>query len=201
MRLRQQLSKVLVASTSAIFIGACANRVDEHFYLVPSRAVDAVPAVEMRPIAVVAVAIPAVIDRPQLVVRTGEHEVAVMESRRWAEPLSDGLTRAVVDELRINRLPAYDAEALHARKDALTVEIRVAELLSGPSAEARLKATWTVRDRPHSCVETGNFDAQVSAASGFEAVPDAYADAMRSLARAIVPTLRLADTECTKSNL
>jgi len=198
--LRQHLSKLLAASTGAIFIGACANHLEEHFYLVPNRAIDAVPADEMRPIAVAPVAIPAVIDRPQLVVRMGEHEVAVLETRRWAEPLSEGLTRAVVDELRTNRLPAYDAEVLRARKDALTVEIRVAELLSGASGGTRLKATWTVRDRPHGCTETGSIDAQLPAVSGYDAVPDAYADAMRRLAQAIVPTLRHADVECMKSN-
>lgn len=198
--LRWQLTKALAASTAALFVGACANRLVEHFYVVPSRVVDAGPVVEMPPIAIAAVAIPAVIDRPQLVVSVGENEVAVLETQRWAEPLSDGLTRVVIDELRTNRLPAYDAESLRSRKDALKVEIRVVELSGGVASGGRLKATWTVRDRTRDCVETGNIDAILPSAASYAAIPGAYADAMRRLAQAIVPSVRPAGMGCVKSS-
>jgi uncharacterized lipoprotein YmbA len=198
--LHRQSIKVLAASTAALFVGACANRLAEHFYVVPSRVVDAGPVVDMRPIAIAAVEIPAVIDRPQLVVPMGENEVAVLETQRWAEPLSDGLTRVVIDELRSNRLPAYDAESLRLRKDALKIEIRVVELSSGVNSGGRLKVTWTVRDRSQDCMETGSIDAKLPAVSGYGAVPGAYADAMRRLAQAIVPSVRQAGTGCVKTN-
>lgn len=195
MRLQRQIVAALAASAGLLSTWGCASHPPEHFYLVPSGPVEVEPAVDMRPIAVTRIVIPALIDRPQIVVVTARHEVAMLENQRWAEPLSDGLTRAVVAELRAapNRLPAYPAEALRGQKNALVADIRIDELLSASNAATRLRATWTVRDRQNACPHMGSIDIELPAASGEGDVPAIYADAMRRLGQAIVPTVRSVD--------
>jgi uncharacterized lipoprotein YmbA len=45
------------------------------------------------------VRLPALLDRPQLVMRIGEHERAVMEFARWAEPLSESVPRVLAENI------------------------------------------------------------------------------------------------------
>ena len=42
---------------------------------------------------------PAVVDRPQIVVRTGPNEVWLDEFNRWASPLEDNLGRVIAENL------------------------------------------------------------------------------------------------------
>lgn len=200
MRSRRQLAAALVVAAGVLAIWGCANHPPEHFFLIPSWPAETGPAIDMRPVAVQRIAIPALIERPQLVVVRGQHEVAVLENQRWAEPLADGLTRAVIAELRAApaRLPAYAAQALRGRENALTVDIHIEELLAASNAATRLKATWTVRNRQNECQQMEYIDIELPTPSGDAAVPTIYAEAMRRLGQAILPTVRRVDACAAK---
>ena len=45
------------------------------------------------------ITVPGYLDRPQIVVRLSENEIALAESERWAEPLADNLARALGENL------------------------------------------------------------------------------------------------------
>jgi len=45
------------------------------------------------------VTIPAYLDRPQMVVRLSDNEIALAEADRWAEPLGDNITRTLEENL------------------------------------------------------------------------------------------------------
>jgi uncharacterized protein len=45
------------------------------------------------------VSVPAAVDRPQIVVRTGPNQVRMDEFNRWAAPLQNGIARVVAENL------------------------------------------------------------------------------------------------------
>ncbi len=93
------------------------------------------------------VSVPAVVDRPQMVVSTGANEVRLDEFNRWASPLQDNLARVVAENLvvmlgtpRVTLFPqtlSADAE--------YRVAIEVQSFESAPGKSATLDAVWTVR--------------------------------------------------------
>jgi len=137
------------------------------------------------------IVIPALIDRPQLVVRTGGHEIAVLENHRWAESLSLDLTRALVNDLRQLR-PESDIVAASASKSQGSeqiLDVVITELLSGPGPNTLLEASWVIHDRARDCVNQESFRAAILTSAGYEAIPAAYAEAISHLAEAIAKTI------------
>ena len=177
-----------LALTAAL--AACASRPTEHFYTVSAESSVPDPGAAAQRIVVSPIVIPALIDRPQLVVRTGGHEIAVLENHRWAESLSVDLTRALVNDLRQLRpesdIVAADAPPSQASEQILDVVIT--ELLSGPGPSTSLRASWELHDRARDCVNQESFKAAVLTQAGYGAIPAAYAEAMSRLAEAIAKT-------------
>jgi uncharacterized lipoprotein YmbA len=95
------------------------------------------------------VTIPGYLDRPQIVVRLSENEVALSETDRWAEPLAQHLIRTLEENL--SRMlpgssyvdyPWYESEAPDY---ALTLDIRRFE--ADAAGGVVLDATWLIQDR------------------------------------------------------
>jgi uncharacterized lipoprotein YmbA len=92
------------------------------------------------------ITVPAYLDRPQLVVRMSENEVALTESDRWAEPLPDNLLRSIETNLAA-LLPAasfvtYPWYASAAPRYAISVQLRKFEANAAGAVE--LEATWEI---------------------------------------------------------
>jgi len=187
---RSGLRRVAALCTAVVLCG-CAARTAEHFYSVSVPVAASTIATEAPRVAVAPIVIPSMIDRPQLVVRTSEHELDVLESHRWAEPLSVDLTRTLVDELRRSRGGSEIAEqdAPLARLAPLVLEVTVAELVAGPGQSVSLQASWVLRDRQRTCVSVGRFGASIPMQAGYGAIPTGYAAAMARLADPIARTI------------
>jgi uncharacterized protein len=187
----KRLLGALVALAFGVALSGCASRLTEHFYTVSTAGAEPGTGAERQPIAVSPVVIPALIDRPQLVVRTAGHEVAVLENHRWAEPLSADLTRALIGDLRRTRPGLYvaSADAPRGRMAPLILDVVIADLTGGPGPSASLQASWVLRDRSRTCARAGSLAAQIPMHSGDNAIPAAYADAMSRLADAIARTI------------
>ena len=98
-------------------------------------------------VAVGSVAVPAVVDRPQMVVRVGPNEVAIDEFNRWASPLQNDIARVVAENLAKNLgTPLVDVFP-HSTgfSPAFRVGIDVLRFESTPGKNATLDAIWTVR--------------------------------------------------------
>jgi uncharacterized lipoprotein YmbA len=133
------------------------------------------------------VSLPALIDRPQLVVRTSAHEVGILENHRWAEPLAADLTRALIANLQRTaaRLDFESAEGAQAQGAERVLQVDITELLSGPGPVTSLQATWVLYDRARAVVKQGKLARSVPTQGGYEAIADAYADAIAQVADAI----------------
>lgn len=87
-----------------------------------------------------ALRVPVQVDRPQMVLLTGDGTLTVVERERWIAPLGDELRAALEQDLqRALGPPAGADEAEWA------IDVEVQRFESALGAEARLEARWTVR--------------------------------------------------------
>jgi len=191
MRSPKHFPQVIVALAVGAALAGCASRPQEHFYTVSSADHRSGEGAELQRIALPPIVIPALIDRPQLVVRTHGHEVVVLENHRWAEPLSVDLTRALGNDLRrtLPGLQIAGADTPRSKATLPILEVVITDLISGPGPSTSLQASWVLHDRSGTCTRSGALAAEVPMPAGDAAVPGAYADAMSRLAKAIAETI------------
>jgi uncharacterized protein len=197
--MRPKGARLLAGAALAAALAACASPPAEHFYTVSDLTAASDPSAEALRIAVSPIVVPALIDRPQLVVRTSGHEIAVLENHRWAEPLSVDLTRALITDLQRLR-PGVDIVAAGAPQSQAEqiLDVQITELLSGPGPGTSLQASWDLHDRARNCAGEGSFSAVIRTQAGYGAIPAAYAEAMSRLAEAIAKTISEGQSCVTK---
>ncbi|MEO7072088.1 MAG: PqiC family protein [Rhodanobacter sp.] len=91
------------------------------------------------------VSVPAQVDQPQLVVRSGAQGMQLLNGERWIAPLADELRSALAANLT-HALPARDASGLPADgRPRLRIKFDVRRFDSQPGQYALLAGTWSVR--------------------------------------------------------
>jgi uncharacterized protein len=144
-------------------------------------------------IAVYPAAIPASIDRPQIVTRTDENQIVLSEFNRWAGTLKDEISRVLVENLGI--LLADRRVSVMTDNMALDPTYLVAVTFNrfdgrlGDSVW--LNAAWTVRDQKSKktlAVKTSNLQEKVSG-PGYAELVAAQSRALGTLSREIAAEL------------
>jgi hypothetical protein len=186
----------VVARLLALVLAGCASQPIEHFYTVSGAGPSAPEEASRSGAPVISVAplrLPVLIDRPQLVLRTGLHEVEILEEHRWAEPLAVDLTRALIAGLRQDSpgIEFEPAEGSLGPKSEQLLEVDVTELLDGPGPVTSFQASWVIRDGHRAVVKEGKVARTVPTQVGPQGVADAYARAIAELAAAISIDVRL----------
>jgi hypothetical protein len=144
-------------------------------------------------VAVGPVSIPAIVDRPQIVVTTGPNQVRLEEFNRWALPLQNNIARVIADNLatqlgspRITVFP--ESTSLDADYRAM---IDVQRFDSAPGDAATLEAVWTVRRMKDGRSEQGRTMVRQSAPDkDYAALAAAHSQAMAQLSREIADAVR-----------
>ena len=137
--------------------------------------------------------VPAVVDRPQIVVRTGPNQVRLEEFNRWASPLQNNISRVVAENLvamlgtpRVTLSP----QTLSADAD-YRAAIEVQSFESVPGDVAVLDALWTVRRTKDGKSETGRTTArETMQEKSYEALAAAHSRALARLSRDIADAVR-----------
>ena len=147
------------------------------------------------------VSVPAVVDRPQIVVNMGPNQVRLEEFNRWAAPLQNNIARVVADNLVLmlgTPRVTLSAQSLSADAD-YRVAIEVQSFQSAPGEAAMLDAVWTVRRAKDGKAETGRTTVRETVQEkGYDALAAAHSRALARLsqdiaaavARSIVPGSR-----------
>jgi uncharacterized lipoprotein YmbA len=101
MRIHRSSVHVVIALLAlAVCLSACAGKsASSQFYVLSPLPQSALSAGEGTVIGVFPVSVPDYLDRPQIVTRVSENEIKLDEFSRWAEPLKDSFTRALVQNL------------------------------------------------------------------------------------------------------
>jgi hypothetical protein len=100
-----------------------------------------------RTLALGPVALPEVIDRSQIVLRTAENRLLLSESHRWAGSLRDAIARVLTENLSIllaGDVAVLSAEELQAESD-LQLTLSITRLEAQHGAGLWLVASWTLR--------------------------------------------------------
>jgi len=142
------------------------------------------------------VAVPATVDRPQMVVTTGPNQVSIDEYSRWASPVQDNIARVVAEDLVIilgTPRVTLASSPLGAEVD-YRVQIEVRTFESVPGKEAALDAVWTVRRMKDNKTETGRTSLRESVqGEGFEALAAAHSRALGKMSEGIAAAVRTLD--------
>lgn len=172
----------------AVLVAACASPPATHFHSLlaadgPARS--AQPGATKIAWQLLPVAIPAQVDRPQLVVRSAADEsLVVLEQERWIAPLADEMHAAIAERLA-QRLSSAASDAASAWR----IRIDVQRFDSAPGRYAQLVADWSVLADGTAPARACRFEARQPVGAGFVALAAGHRRAVAGLADAVADAL------------
>ena len=187
-----------IVGVATVLAAGCATPPPFRFYTLSAVAA-AAPTPSTLVVALGPVTVPAMVDRPEIVVATGPNEVRLDDFNRWASPLSDNLSNVLAEDLalllgtpRVIRFP----QPLAADPDyRVAVDVRAFDSTLGESAS--VDALWTVRRTKDKRTQTGHTSVRVAVAdTSYKTLAAAHSQAVakvgRDIAEAIVTLQRTA---------
>jgi len=181
-------------------LSGCAGSPPVHFYTLSAEATAgaAVPAIvgtELR-IAVGPITLPEVVDRPQLVVRSGPNKLTLIDEHRWAESLNGEIPRVVAENLSrllvTGQVWAYPQNAAGPFDYRVLVDIQRFE--STPGQIVAIDALWTVQHPSKEGIvsKTGRTTVQQPVGGkGYESLVAAHSGALSAISRDIAEAIRV----------
>jgi len=174
----------------AALAAGCASSPPSRYYTLSSTVAPAAPASRFS-VAVGPVRVPALVDRPQIVVSVGDNEVRLEEFHRWAAPLQEDLSRVIAENLiaalgtqRVSVFP-------HSAGADYRVAVEVQRFESVPGTSATVDAAWSVRRTKDGREERGRSSVREPVQNaGFEALAAAHSRAAGRLAQDIADVIR-----------
>lgn len=191
--MRKRLAQILTTCFMAGVIAGCASSSPSRFYTLNSTLSPAVPPQTNVSVSVGPVSIPAAIDRPQIVVRTGPNMVSLAEFDRWASPLKEDIARTVVKNLiAILGTPQVTVfPQSMAVETSYRVGMDVLRFESEPGKGATLDSLWTVSSRKDGQSRSGRTTITEPAQSGgYAELVAAHSRALGQLSSEIAKTIR-----------
>ena len=134
------------------------------------------------------VSVPAVVDRPQIVVNVGPNQVRLEEFNRWAAPLQNNIARVVADNLvlMLGTPRVILSEQLLSADADYRAAIEVQSFQSAPGEAAMLDAVWSVRRAKDGKAETGRTTVRETVQEkGYDALAAAHSRALARLSQDI----------------
>lgn len=184
------------ATFCVLLIVGCASSPPSRYYTLSGAAAPTRP-VATPGIAVGPVTIPAVVDRPQIVVTIGDNEVWLDEFNRWAAPLSDNIALAVAENLAAklgtSGVTLYAATALAQAQFHAAIEVQRFE--SVPGSHALFDAVYTVRRLSDGATTSGRTTAREGVAGlGYDVLAAAHSRALGRLSADIAGAIGAMET-------
>jgi len=153
--LMHRLVTIVAILTLITVVAGCASP-PSRFYSLSAATEPTAPSSNLS-IAVGPVSVPAVVDRPQIVVNVGPNQVRLEEFNRWAAPLQNNIARVVADNLvlMLGTPRVILSEQLLSADVDYRAAIEVQSFQSAPGEAAMLDAVWSVRRTKDGKAETG----------------------------------------------
>ncbi|MGZ8450421.1 MAG: PqiC family protein [Candidatus Deferrimicrobiaceae bacterium] len=181
---------VLCCTLAAVGAGCASPRSD--FYTL-SRSAKAAPVAAGYSVAVGPVSVPEIVDRPQIVVRTGPNQVFIDEFHRWGSPLRDEIARGIAGNLAALlgalRVSVFPHSTSSAAKYRAAVDVMVFDSTLGESAA--LDAVWVVRGAVDGAIRSGRTTVREPVPDGsYAALVAAHSRALEKLSGDIAVAIR-----------
>jgi len=190
------LIQVVVVLLALVFcFSACAGKsASSKFYVLSPLPQGALSAAEGTTIGVFPVAMPDYLDRPQIVTRVSENELKLDEFSRWAEPLKESFTRALVQNLSslLNTAKIIKTADSTGFPMALQVGVEVVQFDGTLGGEVVLIVKWGLfeADGKKLIVAKRPSFKETTGAATYEALVAAQSRAVAALSREIAEAIR-----------
>lgn len=189
----KKIRQILFCCTLAALICGCASSAPSRFYTLST-----VPAAVVAPqadysVSVGPVTVPAVVDRPQIVIKSGPNQVLIKEFDRWAAPLKDDIGRVVAENLsatlgtvQVTIFPQSPSVGASYR-----VAIDILHFDSDLGKAANLDAVWTVKSAKNGILRFGRTTlAEATQGAEFDALVAAHSRALGRLSTDIARAIK-----------
>src|SRR5262245_11518357 len=178
-----------------VLAAGCGSTPASRFYTLSAGAAPAATPSNLS-VAVGPVSVPAVVDRPQIVVTTGPNQVRLEEFNRWASPLQSNISRVVAENLvamlGTPRVVLF-SQTLGVDVD-YRVGIEVQRFESVPGEASTLDAVWTVSRTKDGKSQTGRTTVrEVASDKGYDSLASAHSRGLARLSRDIADAMRALD--------
>jgi uncharacterized lipoprotein YmbA len=195
---RDLMNCLTATAALCIFVGfaaGCASTPPTRFYTLSAAAAPAATSSELS-VVVGPVSVPAVVDRPQMVVSTGPNQVRLDEFNQWASPLQNGIARVVTENLVA--MLGTPRVVLFSQTLGVGIDYRAAievqRFESAPGEAATLDAVWTVSRAKDGKSQTGRTTVrEVASDKGYDALAAAHSRALARLSRDIADAVGALD--------
>lgn len=185
--MRRLATALVMLCAMLTLAAACASVPESRFYTLSASPAPAAMSSDVS-VAVGPVSVPAVVDRPQIVVSLSPNRVWMDEFNRWASPLQNSISRAVAENL-VSMLGTpnitQSSQTLGGGSTYRAI-IDVQSFESAPGEMASLDAFWTVSRPRDGKSQSGRTTVREPATEkGYEALAAAHSRAVARLSRAI----------------
>ncbi len=196
MRTQKSLTPVMVLLLAlAVCFSACAGKsASSQFYVLSSLPQPSLSAAEGAVIGVFPVSMPDYLDRPQIVTRVSENELKLDEFSRWAEPLKDSFTRALIQNLStlLNTAKVIRTTQSTGSLMSLQVAVEVVQFDGTLGGDVVLIAKWGLFEQEGKKLLVGKRSSfkEPTGAATYEALVAAESRAVAALSREIAEAVK-----------
>lgn len=181
---------------AVVLFTACASSPQASFYTLSAQPLtQAAPVVSSGPsaIAIGAVTVQEIVDRPQIVVRTDANEVKFDEYARWADSLKNQIRRTVAADLAMQFPSAIVYGNAGAPDPASTYQVSVDVLSfeSVPGTAATIVAQWSIRVPKGEALNGRSVISEPTAGPGYDMLIAAHSRALARVSDDIAVAIRL----------
>jgi hypothetical protein len=183
----------LAALLAVAALAGCGSSPKSHFYTLNSGTPPAsAPAAASYSVGIGMVTVPDVVDRPQIVTRSGANQVTIDEFARWAEPLKSDIARVIAANL-MRELPGalVSTYPQSANIDAdVRVGIDVLRFESVPNDAATIEVLWTVKPAKGAARSGRAVVREATGGAGYDALVAAHSRALDAVSKNIAAAVR-----------
>lgn len=135
---------LLAAAALALALAGCGSSPPMRHYVLSAEAAPS-PDPDAVRVSVGPVAIPELVDRPDLVVRAGPNRVEIADLDRWGEPLRDAVPRVLATNLQRRLGTRYAVTDGRLAEAVIRVAVDIRRFDAIPGTEVTVSADWNVR--------------------------------------------------------
>lgn len=153
---RTALTAIPALGLAVLLLAGCGATPPSRFYVLPAppTATATAPVVPASypALRLLPVRLPDYLSRPAMAIRQDDSEIRYLDTTRWAEPLDDGVTRALgqalIERLGDRRVYRSGLGNGIVAADALPLRVEVLRFDNAPDGSAVLEARWQLGNAP-----------------------------------------------------
>jgi uncharacterized lipoprotein YmbA len=155
----------------------------------PAATSSASPAISVNPLAGIHLnlALPAYLDRPEIVLRTGENRLDIREQELWSEPLAKAAERLLALNLskRLNLPRVITGSPAGVAAGTVLAKVEIISFDGTPESAVRLAARWRFSTHDGAALGDGSATLEVAVGSKSEKPVSDYTAYAAAMSRAI----------------